>query len=73
MARESLIFGIGTALIGAALFWNRDWLLGETPKGRTLVEAFGVAKARVILAVFCLVVVGFGVLLAGGWLAPLRW
>ena len=73
MPRESLIFGIGSALIGAALFWNRDWLLGETPKGRTLVEAFGVAQARVILAAFGLVLVGFGVLLAGGWLAPLRW
>lgn len=73
MSRESLIFGIGSALIGGALFWNRDWLLGETPKGRTLVEACGVAKARVILATFGLLLVGFGALLAGGWLAPLRW
>lgn len=73
MPRESLIFGIGSALIGGAMFWHRNWLLIESPKGRTLVEAFGVAKARVILAAFGLVLVGFGVLLAGGWLAPLRW
>ena len=67
------MFGIGTALIGGAMFWNRDWLLVETPKGRTLVEAVGLAKARTILVGFCLLLVGFGVLLAGGWLAPLRW
>ena len=73
MSRESLIFGIGSALIGGAGLWNREWLLAETPKGRTLVEALGLAKARVILAGFCLVLIGFGVLLAGGWLAPLRW
>jgi hypothetical protein len=73
MSRESLIVGIGTALIGAAALWNRNWLLAETPKGRTLVEAFGVAKARTILAAVGLVLIGFGVLLAGGWLAPLRW
>ncbi len=73
MPRESLIFGIGTALIGGTLLWNRDWLLVETPKGRTLVDAFGVAKSRVILAAFGLVLIGLGVLLAGGWLVPLRW
>ncbi len=73
MTRESLIFGIGSALIGGALFWQRNWLLVETPKGRTLVEACGIAKARVILAACGLILVGFGVLLATGWLAPLRW
>ena len=73
MSRESLIFGIGSVLIGGAGLWNREWLLAETPKGRLLVEAVGLAKARVMLAGFCLVLIGFGGLLASGWLAPLRW
>jgi hypothetical protein len=73
MSRESLIFGIGSALIGGAGLWNREWVLAETPKGRTLVEAVGLAKARLILSGVCLVLIGFGVLLAGGWLAPRRW
>ena len=41
MTRESLLIGIGCALIGVAGLWNRDWLLAETPKGRFLVEAVG--------------------------------
>ncbi len=73
MTRESLIFGIGSVLIGGAGLWNRDWWLAETSKGRTLVEAAGLAKARVVVAGFSLVLIGFGVLLASGWLVPLRW
>ena len=73
MSKESLIIGIGTALAGGAGLWQRNWLLTETPKGRFLVEAVGPGPARWVIVGFFLVVVGLGVLLAGGWLAPIRW
>lgn len=73
MAHESLLFGIGTLVIGGAGFWLRSWIIAETPKGRLLVETVGIAKARVIVGGFFLLLVGVGILLAGGWLVPLRW
>ena len=65
--------GIGTALAAAAGLWHRNWLLTETPKGRFLVEAVGPGRARWGIVGFFLVVGGLGVLLAGGWIAPIRW
>ena len=59
--------------IGGVGFWKRNWILSETPKGRFLVAAIGTAQARMLVAGFFLILVGVGVLLAGGWLAPIRW
>ncbi len=73
MTRESLLIGIGCALIGVAGLWNRDWLLAETPKGRFLVEAVGAGRARGLMSLFFLLLMGVGILLAGGWLKPVRW
>lgn len=73
MTSESLFIGIGCALIGGAGLWNRDWLLAETPKGRFLVEAVGAGRARTIISLFFLFVLGAGIMLAVGWLKPIRW
>ena len=73
MTQESLLFGIGSVLIGVAGLWNRGWLLAETPKGRFLVEAVGPGRARVLITAFFTILVGMGVLLASGWLKPIRW
>ncbi len=73
MTSESLLIGIGSALIGGAGLWNRNWLLTETPKGRFLVEAVGAGWARGLITVFFVIVMGAGILLAGGWLQPIRW
>lgn len=67
------MLGIGTALAGAVGLWHRDWLMVETPKGRMLVEAVGPSTARWIITGFFVIVIGCGVSLAGGWIAPLRW
>lgn len=73
MTRESLLIGIGTALIGGAGMWNRAWLLAETPKGRFLVEAVGASRARGLMTTFFVLLVGVGLLLAAGWIQPIRW
>jgi|JI7StandDraft_1071085.scaffolds.fasta_scaffold1048898_2 hypothetical protein len=73
MTPDSLLIGIGSALIGAAGLWNRDWLLTETPKGRFVVEMAGAGRARFIISLFFLFLMGAGILLAGGWLQPIRW
>ena len=73
MAWESLVLGIGTALIGAVGLWHRDWFLTETPKGRFLVESIGVDRARWWSAGFFLILLGAGVSLALGWIQPIRW
>lgn len=73
MSRESLLLGLGTALIGATGLVRREWWLTETPKGRFLVESMGPMKARLLHAGICLVFLVFGVLLASGVLTPLRW
>jgi hypothetical protein len=73
MSRDSLILGIGTALVGLAGIVRREWLLSETPKGRLLVESLGIVRARVFLVGVCLVILIFGALLAGSWLKPWRW
>lgn len=73
MTPDSLLIGIGCALIGVAGLWNRNWLLAETPKGRFLVEMAGATRARAMISLFFLFLVGAGILLAGGWLQPIRW
>lgn len=73
MTQESLLVGIGCALIGGAGLWNRDWLLAETPKGRFMVETLGAGRARGVMSLFFAALIGAGILLAGGWLQPIRW
>lgn len=73
MPRESLVIGIGTALVGVFGLLRREWLLAETPKGRFLVTSMGLQKARSVVMFLCGVLLIFGSLLATGVLQPLRW
>ncbi len=73
MTPESLFIGIGCALIGGAGLWNREWILAQTPKGRFLAEMAGASRARALISLFFLFLIGAGILLAGGWLQPIRW
>ncbi len=71
--RQALVIGLGTAAVAVGGWVRRRWILQQTPKGRTLVEAFGANGAQWILNALLAVVFIFGIGLAAGWIVPLRW
>lgn len=60
-----IVAALGMAMVAGAV-QGATWLL-ERRGARTLVNAFGMSAARVLLAVIGLVLIALGVAIALGW------
>lgn len=72
MDRQALTIGLGTAILSLIGLARRQWILEQTPKGRTLLHALGPARAQMVLAGLLAVLFILGVSLAVGWITPLN-